>query len=119
MRLNKFLNQVRTFQHDTATRRLRGEFAKITQEFRSVKNVPQRFFIFNRFGSKLDNRTGFHITPGTDVMTDSRCRGTKCLPLMIIVGVNHTNRLFSAHVNHKLAYATLLFRCESERGFAM
>ena len=39
VKYGQFVQEVRAFQHDTAARRLRGEFAKITQEFRLVERV--------------------------------------------------------------------------------
>ena len=74
MILDQRLEQIRSLQDDTTSRRLLRQFAEIIEKLRLKKLLTQRprvaITIMNRLGRELHNRAGLDVAPGIDVIGD-------------------------------------------------
>src|SRR5690606_22467813 len=109
--------EIRTLEHDAASRRRGGELTEIAKELAFDELLAERArAVVDRLLRELDDRAGLDPSPGIDVMADPGRRWAKRLSLTVVVGVDDDDRLSRSHLDDETARAELLLGREAKLG---
>lgn len=113
---DEITDQIRTFQHDAPAGGGGGGVSEIAQEIGTGHEIEHAGGVMNVFLCELNDRAGFDIALGPDVMTDAGGHGAERFAVVVVIGIDDRDRHFRSHLHDEFAGAEELIRAEREMG---
>ena len=117
MFFHQVFEQIGAFEDDTAPGVLLHDVPEVLEELRADEFFFERFGpIVNGVGGELNDRAGFDISPGVDVVTESGGGRAEGGAVVVEVGIDDADWFTGTDIDDELASPQLFFGRECEFG---